>query len=753
MKRSSRYLPIVLCLLLASSCSTTGEQLFGKSKHDKIDPDAGLSRTDYTNMFDPDYMAKTGSGANYNPSEPPIPDISEILATPEPPKLAETKLVSVAVTEDVPLKDVLIEVARLADVDIEVDSSITGGISFRAKDRPFNEVIERIADLANLRYSTTDGVLRIERDTPYIQIYSLDLLNIERSSQGNIATNTTAGAGGGGGGGAFGGGANVTSGSSSTITAKTDSDFWKQFEASLQQILAYEESSRISGASVNSQTSQVASQPAPAPAAAPDKKAGGGGKAGGKAVAGGGKAGGGGAGGGAGGKAARPAVVEAKAEPAKAPASAPGKSFYVLNRQASTLTVSATAKQHAILRRFIDKIETNASAQVLIEAKIVEVSLSDAYQSGINWSLLNKNFGITTVANTAPANAADFTTFTLNSKSVGGSRLDLTSAIKLAEQFGTTRTLSSPRLHATNNQQAVLTFAQNLVFFELKFDITDAVITNGNTIQPAKTKVTSTIHTIPIGILLSLQPSINTEKNEITLSVRPTLSRVVSFTEDPSVPITLASAGITNINVKSEIPVVEVREMDSILKVKSGQVMVIGGLMESQVNNNDAGLPGASSVPYFGNLFKTVDKSNTSKELVIFIRATIVGTNGSATAPDKNFYNKFVKDPDPLFTRAPKDSTEDIEAQPTPEKPTVKTTVAPAWAPHALPTGNDATGGVSGIELPPPPTTAPADATTPGLDIPPPSPPAATPKPAAGSSDDFPPAVPEIPPLEPLVHQ
>ena len=711
----------MLCLLLAASCSTSGEQLFGKSKVDKIDPDADLTRTDYAHMLDPEYMAKHSQTDLANPSEPPIPDISEILAAPEPPKLAETKLVSVAVTEDVPLKDVLIEVARLADVDIEVDSSISGGISFRAKERPFNEVIERIADLANLRYSTTNGVLRIERDTPFIQIYSLDLLNMDRSSAGNIATNTTAG--GGGGGGAFGGGANVTSGSSSTITAKTDSDFWKQFEASVQQILAYEESSRTSVASVSSQATAA---PAPKPAPA-------GGKGGGAAAP------------------VRPAVVEAPRVAAVAAAASPSKSFYVLNKQASTLTVSATAKQHAILKRFVEKIESNASAQVLIEAKIVEVSLSDAYQSGINWSLLNKNFGINVAANTAPANAADFTTFKLNSNSVAGSRLDLTSAIKLAEQFGTTRTLSSPRLHATNNQQAVLTFAQNLVFFELKFDITDAVLgQNGVITQPAKTKVTSTIHTIPIGILLSLQPSINTDKNEITLSVRPTLSRVVSFTEDPSVPITLASAGISNLDIKSQIPVVEVREMDSILKVKSGQVMVIGGLMESQVNNTDQGMPGASSIPYVGNLFKTVDKSNTSKELVIFIRATIVGANGSATLADKDFYNKFAKDPDPLFPKAPKDATEEIDEDSTSQAPVTHKTVAPAWPVHAAP----AAPAPAGIELPPPPAdAAPVDATI--MDIPPPGAPSAAPAPTPVPAplNDFPASAPEIPPLEPLVHQ
>jgi len=715
-KRLRRYLPVLVCLVLAASCSSTGEEMFGKQKSDLVDPELGLNRTDYKNMTNREYNARA-LGSTLDPSEPPIPDLAEILAAPTPPKLAETKLVSVAITEDVPLKDVLIEVARLADVDIEVDSSISGGISFRAKDRPFNEVIDRITNLANLRYSTTNGVLRIERDTPYIQIYSLDLLNVERNSKGNIGVNTGTGGGGGGGGGGGAFSSGVSSGSSSMITATADSDFWKQFENGISQILSYEETSRISGATISSQIKNAGEleSTSGAPAAGNANAANNNGP---KPAQGARNAPQNNPAARANPPAARPAAVAAEAAPRFVNA-APGQSFYVLNRQASTLTVSATEKQHAILKRFISKIEDNASAQVLIEAKIVEVELSDQYQSGIDWSFLNKNVEFTTTATSPISNAASFTSFTLNKTGAVGS-FDLSSAVTLVEQFGTTRTLSSPRLHATNNQLAVLTFADNLVFFELKFDISDAVLgTNGNITQPAKTKVTSTIHTVPIGILLSLQPSINTEKNEVTLSVRPTLSRILDFTEDPSVPISLASAGITDLNIKSLVPVVEVRELDSILKVRSGQVMVIGGLMESKSVNTDVGAPGISSMPYVGNFFKSVDKNNSSKELVIFIRATIVSPHGNTDSHDKNFYERFTRDPHPLFNDKPVDDSAVPTLAPPPEpseEPKGNINAAPLW-----PTDS---GDV------------------PVVDIPPPSP---------VVTSDLPPSA-DIPPLVPLVH-
>jgi len=578
-----------------------------------------LDRDDYKNATDIKTKVSTDSDG---PLEPPIPDLAEILAAPKPPKLGETKLVSIAVTDDVPLKDVLIELSRLADVDIEVDSSISGGISFRAKDRPFNEVIERISDLAALRYTMKNNVLRVERDTPYVQIYSLDFLNIERQSTGsiNISTNVLAGAGGAGG-----GGGGLNTGSSSSITTKTDSDFWKQFEEGVRRILSYSESKRISSIDIAAQ---------PAPAAAPAAPA---------------------AAGAAGAPAAAPAPPPPP-PPAPVAATAAGTltegAFYILNRQASTLTISATDKQHDLIREFIARIRINASAQVLIEAKIVEVTLKEQYQSGINWAMLGSDkisfSGNFPAPATSLANQASIK-IGLPHQLAFTKNIDLSSAVTLVENFGTTRTLSSPRLHAMNNQESVLTFAENQVYFEIQVQQNQNTNTAGNVASTLT--VNSTLHTVPIGIILTLQPSINMETSEVTLSIRPTLSRITGSVTDPAVAFLIAqaaAAGIDNVNVTNAVPIIEVRELDSLLKLKSGQVMVIGGLMQDISNNVDNGVPGVSSLPYLGNLFKGVDKQNRLQELVIFIRATIVDSSGGAAPADKRLYEKFTKDPRPL---------------------------------------------------------------------------------------------------------
>ncbi|MFO1242759.1 MAG: hypothetical protein U1E36_06115 [Rickettsiales bacterium] len=595
----------------------------------------GLTRDDFRDMYDQEKTKEEQRESGKEPvvtipkdakltvstKAPPIPEIASILAAPRPPKIGQTKLVSISVTDDVPLKDVFVELSRLADVDIELDSGIEGGITFRAKERPFNEVVERIAGMAGLRYSYKDGVLRVERDLPYVRNYTIDFLNITRDIQStyNISTDVSslaaAGTGGGGGGGGSGGGG-LTSGSSSSIKSNAEDDFWKSFESSIGNILA---SSPPKYAAMNPLDPRASTEL-------------------------------GGGGGGAGGAAA-------------GTASLPQGNSFNINRKAGVISISATERQHEKVKSFIEKIRQNSSAQVLIEAKILEVSLNDQFESGINWDQIQGGGPITwddinirgefNNPNIPLGAANPFTTIKLKDKF---GKLDLDATIRLLEKFGTVRTLSSPRLSAINNQPAVLTFAKNQVYFDIDVDVTPPTSSDGVSTTAATTSVNSEIQTVPIGVILNLIPSIDLDDNEVTLNVRPTLTRIVGNVTDPALPLQIATLGnqlpadvvqqLTS--AQNQIPIVEVRELDSIMKIKSGQVMVIGGLMEDQSTNSDQGVPFASDVPIIGNFFKRVSKQDTKNELVIFIKATIVSPNGNAHEVDKNLYNKFTTDPRPL---------------------------------------------------------------------------------------------------------
>ncbi len=585
---------LLVSALLLTACLPSDE-FDGFRLGDPYDRPLDLKRKDYRNMGK-DATPEDGKSGDVRTGEPPVPDIAQILAAPRPPKISQSKLVSIAVTEDVPLRDVLFELARLANVDIEVGNGITNGINFRATNKPFNEVIERISDLAGLRYSMKGGTLRVERDTPYLKNYSIDFLNIVRSSQSTVSVTTDVLSATTGGSSSSGtsssssssssgssGGSGLKTGTNASINSTAESDLWASLEASIQEIL---------GSTAPSGVTDVP-----------------GGITGVEASAGGGAQG--------------------------------GSSGYVINRQAGVISLNASERQHEIVARYLQAMERNASAQVLIEAKLIEVTLRDEFSSGVNWNTTLDDYKGT--FNFQPANG-----FTAgNAFSVvatGGANPSLTDVVQLTQQFGTTRALASPRLHAINNQQAVLTFAQNKIFFEVQVTGGSSTSGGGTNIQ-TQPSYTTTRSSIPVGIILSILPSINLKTSEVTLNVRPTLSRQVSFVQDPGTAIAAQQAGI---EITNEVPIVEVRELDSIMKVKSGGIMIIGGLMEQGAQLQNNGIPLASDIPWVGNAFKARQENIQNRELIIFIKATIINPAGSYQPADKSIYEKFTDDPRPL---------------------------------------------------------------------------------------------------------
>ncbi len=590
LKKTSLSLITALGISLTlAGCAETGLDEFLAG--DPIDRKMGLSREDYDDF----YAWKDGKNKNEAAAalrNNSVPDLAQVLAAPRPPKIGETKLVSLAVTDDVPLKDVLIELSKLADVDLELDANINGGIAFRAKNRPFSEVIDRISNLAGLRYKYAGGVLRVERDLPYIQNYPLDFLNMVRSSNStmNISTDILALSGLGEGAGQAGA---LSSGSAVSIEADAKDDFWEALESNITAILTHEAPNYLSGNVV-----------------IPD--------------------------------------IESAAPAGEAGAVTIGENmFYVINKQAGILSVAASEKQHLGVKRYLDFLKRNATAQVLIEAKVVEVELNREFRSGIDWNLIQQNIGSGTwnigTTFTQDFDVDNVVNFALNPNDPNA---NINAVLNLTERFGTTRTLSSPRLHAINNQPAVLTFAENRIFFDIDVQPGQVQTIDGVT-QTLPTTFSSTPRSIPIGIILNILPSINLDRNEVTLSVRPTLTRQIDQVADPIIPILLQQAG-TSETVNNNIPIVEVRELDSIMKLRSGQVMVIGGLMEEAANNVDNGVPFLAGIPFIGNAFKGVSKSSTNSELIIFIRATIVTPQGSYSDADQRVYEKFTDDPRPI---------------------------------------------------------------------------------------------------------
>jgi len=285
------------------------------------------------------------------------------------------------------------------------------------------------------------------------------------------------------------------------------------------------------------------------------------------------------------------------------------------NPEAGILAVLATSAQHQLIQEFIDQAQESALRQVLIRVTIAEVQLSEDYQAGIDWSLLQSAMkaGIQIISSTllgAPV-VGGLSAFTLEYQDPNLNRDNkIQATLELLDQFGNVRVMSSPQLMVLNNQTAMLKVVENIVYFEVDSEAVAGVLGA----QPV-VSVDTTAVTIPIGIVMAVTPQISSN-GVITLNVRPTISRTEESVLDPNPAIPAA--------IPNEVPLVLIREMDSMLRLVDGQIGVLGGLMEDISADAVDGLPGISDVPGAGAAFKTTTKSYEKTELVIFIQPIIV---------------------------------------------------------------------------------------------------------------------------------
>ena len=487
------------------------------------------------------------------------------------PTILDKKTISLSITQDIDIKNVFIEIARLANLDIELSKSIVGGMILHVKDKPLREVIEMIASNMNLRYELKNNILIVKPDIAYIEHYHLDFINIVRKVDTGVSVEVSLD------GKSTDGMHKTSSGSSTSITNNAQNDIWSYIEVDLSAIV-YQKSSYYYDASGSAVTDN----------------------------------------------------------------------FISSNRQANTITIKASSKIHADVRKYLKRVTRDMTAQVLIEAKLVEVSLQEEYKSGVDWDLissqinvrLNDTTGLGSSSN-LESNTAYFSRIIKETASDDTTTNKVTAMINALNLFGTTKVLSSPRIHAINNQHAILSFAKNQVYYTL--DISSSGTSDLSNISSDK-------NTVPIGVILNIHPTINLDTNEIVMSVRPTISRIVDTVQDPSAAYLLSQIDDKNVSFDAYVPVIEVKEIDSIMKIKSGDVMIIGGLMEERSDNIETGIPGFQSIPVVGKLFKSQGKKNSLIQTIIFIKATII-PGSSYSDDDKRLYERHFNEPNSLFEK------------------------------------------------------------------------------------------------------
>ncbi|MFZ5578941.1 MAG: pilus (MSHA type) biogenesis protein MshL [Pseudomonadota bacterium] len=310
----------------------------------------------------------------------------------------------------------------------------------------------------------------------------------------------------------------------------------------------------------------------------------------------------------------------------------------VISPQSGLVVARALPYELRDIERFLKQSETNVQRQVILEAKLIEVELNDGFQTGINWSslrywnngnsglLLGQTGGGSLLSNGQSEIAGQTGVLNPDARSIlestatsafGGmfaatlATRDFTAFLELLKTQGNVQVLSSPRVSTLNNQKAVIKVGSDEYF------VTGVSTTSTST--ASGTSVVPDIELTPFfsGIALDVTPQINAD--EVVLHIHPMVTEVVNQTKE-----------FTIFNQTQRLPLAfsKVREADSIVRAKNGQVIVIGGLMEDAGKLNNASLPGLGDLPGVGELFRHRKDSTRKTELVILLRPVVVNGDG-----------------------------------------------------------------------------------------------------------------------------
>ncbi|MEK7991205.1 MAG: secretin N-terminal domain-containing protein [Thiotrichaceae bacterium] len=286
----------------------------------------------------------------------------------------------------------------------------------------------------------------------------------------------------------------------------------------------------------------------------------------------------------------------------------------IMNAETGIVMINAKHHQHEKIQIFLDSVLESAQRQVLIEATIAEVSLKDEYQAGIDWKRISGDYTYEQSLTGGKLNNSPFYGIEYaNPNSVIG---NITAALRLLEQFGNVKVLSSPKIMVLNNQTAVLKVVDNVVYFSIDI-VPQTQATNVSTgVSFVSYVVDTEPKVLPVGLIMNVTPQIS-DTDMVTLNVRPTISRITKYVQDPNPE--LALAGVSN-----PIPQIQVREIESILQVGDGNIAIIGGLMEDTIEHETDAVPVLSKLPLIGDLFTYKHDTYSKTELVIFLRPTII---------------------------------------------------------------------------------------------------------------------------------
>lgn len=492
-----------------------------------------------------------------------VPSIISARAYNIAPKPEVTKPGYTLTAFDAPVHEIIYRLAEMSGHEVDIWPGVDGKLTINAINQPLKSILKRISDQLNLIVTLDQTLIQVKADEPYWKHYRIDYVNIKRSSRDSIVMNMTVG-----------GSVNPTEGGQSTgsrssVEVASVHDFWSTLRASLLS-MTYDPTTRpggsVSATPANNTLSMVQNVSASSEDTSNSSNT------------------------------SRPTHNVA--------------SKVVINPEAGLVLVYATNKRHQAVQQYLDSITQRSERQVMIEASVVEVVLSENHQSGIDWSAngfrnLSNRRALMALPDAEPM-ADNVFTATLGND-IG---LDLNAGLKALEEYGDVQVLSSPKIMAVNNQTALLKVVDNQVYFTI--DVSRSTSTAGTDVT-----YSTSVHTVPVGFMMSMTPFVS-DQREVSLNIRPTISRIIGSVNDPN-------PDLIEVGAESSIPIVQEREMETVLKLRDNQTAVIGGLIEDRQDDLESGLPWLSRLPILGkSLFGYSQRKTTKTELVIFIRPIIV---------------------------------------------------------------------------------------------------------------------------------
>ena len=405
--------------------------------------------------------------------------------------------------------------SKQTSFNIVVDLDVQGRVTVDLKNVSMVEALDTLTELLGLNYRIRQNLVRVGKPAPETRIFSLQYVNLKRTSSSS-ATAQIGAAGGGITGTTTGGGGGGTSGST-TVSTSTDTDLWRDIEAGVTKLLS--------------------------------------------------------------------------------PA---GK--MVLDKQSSNILVTDLPKFLDRIASFLESVEGSVQRQVLIEARIVEVTLTGEFRFGLDWGAIAQAAAL---RGASTISAGKIIGQSL-SPGAGGFQIgvvstDFRAILETISTQGELQVISSPKLATLNNQTAVIRAGTDEVFFETRVSETPSL-------TGTQTSRTVNPRTVTIGVVLGVTPQVGAD-GTVVLHIHPTVTE---------------KRGEAKSAIGDTFPILDVREADMIVRAREGQVVVIGGLMQEKRTDNESKVPILGDLPGIGRLFRSTTQEVRKTELVVLLSATVM---------------------------------------------------------------------------------------------------------------------------------